>query len=85
MNLDRFEESLQSYTTVESERDWIRARVYDRMANECYWRKENDEAKRLYGKAVAKDPSMVGSHVKRALLAMGKPGDAIRRGILSMG
>jgi hypothetical protein len=79
MNLDRLEDSLAKTATTEIERDWIRGRVYAGIGNQCYWRNEPVLAKRFYGIALEKAPAMVSVQVKRALLALGKPGDLIRR------
>jgi glycosyltransferase involved in cell wall biosynthesis len=79
MNFDYFEDSLNSNTTDEEERRWIRSRVYAGVGNECYWRDERDEAKRLYASALRLDPSRVSVRAKAWLLSSGRVGDFVRR------
>lgn len=83
MSLEQFEDALCRNTTLETERDWVRARVYARLGNEYYWQGDMALAKQIYQTALAKDPWMVAVHLKRVLLSFGKRGDYLRRMLLS--
>jgi glycosyltransferase involved in cell wall biosynthesis len=79
MNLEQFEASLLRNTTTKAERNWVRARVYAGVGNECYWRNELVLARKFYQAALKEDPSMTSVHIKKLLLSLGRPGDYIRK------
>ncbi len=83
MNFEEFEDSLRQNTTSETERNWVRARVYENVGNEYYWQGDLTLAREFYGKALRKNPWRVAVHIKRLLLSLGKRGDYVRRTILS--
>ncbi len=83
MNFPLFEESLRDHASSEAERDFVRARVYDNIGNECYWRRELVLAKKFYRAALRRNPWMGAVLIKSLLLSVGRPGDYIRRTILS--
>ncbi|WP_340122719.1 glycosyltransferase family 2 protein [Methylobacter svalbardensis] len=83
MNFEALEESLRQYTSSETEQNWVRARVYESVGNEFYWQGNLASAKQFYQTAIKKDPRMASVHLKLLLLALGKPGDFLRRTIFS--
>ncbi|MBW0000518.1 MAG: glycosyltransferase [Verrucomicrobia bacterium] len=83
MNLEQFEESLSRNTSDETERDHVRARVYDGIGSQCYWRGELTLAREFYQAALEKDPWMVSAYIKKLLLGLGKQGDYLREAITS--
>jgi len=83
MNFEFLEESLGRHTTNETERNWIRARVYAGIANEYYWQGDLASAKQYFQRAIEKDPWIVSIHLKMLLLCLGKSGDYLRKMILS--
>jgi glycosyltransferase involved in cell wall biosynthesis len=83
MNIEIVEDSIRRNITDEAERNWVRARVYEKMGNEYYWQRELASAKQFYQLALKNNPWMVAVHTKRLLLSLGKPGDYLRRTILS--
>jgi hypothetical protein len=85
LSVEEFERSLCRNTPSESERNRIRARAYDELANEYYWQGEHAPAKRFYREALRHDPWLLSVHIKNMLLYFGKPGDLLRRAILASG
>jgi glycosyltransferase involved in cell wall biosynthesis len=83
LTLEGFEESLCRHTGIESERDWIRARVYAGIGDGYYWGGETGLAKQFYLSSWQKNPRMVTALAKWLLLSVGKPGDDLRRGLRS--
>jgi len=79
LTLQEFEYSLRRNSTSETERAWLRARVYAGIGNEYYWQGERLLAKQFYERALNADPWMPKVHAKRLLLSLGGPGDALRR------
>jgi glycosyltransferase involved in cell wall biosynthesis len=79
MTIDQFEESLRNSTSDEKERNFVRARVYARVADLYYWRGEESLARQFYPLALRRDPWMPTVWAKRLLMAAGTVGDWIRR------
>lgn len=79
MTLPQFEESLCKNTAKESEREFVRAKVYSYAADEYYWQKENALARQFYSRALAKDFWMPKIWAKWLLLSSGGLGSALRR------
>lgn len=79
MTLDQFEESLCRHTSSETERNWVRARVYTGIADGFDERGELRLARQFYLAALLKDPSMAKVLVKWVLLALGRPGNYLWR------
>jgi hypothetical protein len=83
MNFARFEKSLEQNAAREADRRLVRARVLDGIGNEHYWAGQPALARQKYWDAIAMNPWMISVHVKALLLSMGRPGDWIRKTILS--
>jgi len=83
MNFEVLEESLRRYDSSETEKNWVRARVYESVGNEFYWQGDSTSANRFYQMALNKNPWMIAVHTKRLLLPLGKHGDNLRRILLS--
>jgi glycosyltransferase involved in cell wall biosynthesis len=79
MTIAEFEESLCKSTPDEEERDFVRARVYARVADLHYWQGEYLLARKFYSSAVRKSPWMASVWAKRLLLVAGDAGTWIRR------
>jgi glycosyltransferase involved in cell wall biosynthesis len=79
LTLQEFEYSLRRNSPNETERAWLRARVYAGIGNEYYWQGERLLAKQFYKGALHSDPWITKVHAKRLLLSLGGPGDAFRR------
>jgi glycosyltransferase involved in cell wall biosynthesis len=75
MTLEQFEESLRRNIAGESERNWVRARVYAGIADGCYGRGELPLAKQFYLAGLRKDPCMPKVLAKWLLLSLGKSGN----------
>jgi hypothetical protein len=84
LTLEQFEESLCRNCTSETERAWVRGRVWAGLGNEYYWQAEPALAKKYYQMALKKDPWMLSIYLKRLLLSLGKRGDYLRETILSL-
>ena len=82
MDLDQFEVSLAGYVSNVREKKWVRARVYAAIGNEYYWQGRFALAQQFYGTALRTDPFIAGVLAKRLLLALGRPGQALRTLIL---
>ena len=82
LTLEQFEESLCRNTAAEGDRERVRSRVYAALGNEYYWQGEVGLARKFYQRAVQRDPGMLSVHAKKLLLALGKPGDFVRKTIL---
>ena len=81
ISLGQFEESLCRNTPSETERNWVRARVYAGIGDEYYWQGELPLARRFYLAGLQKDLTMAKVVVKLFLLLLGSPGDQLRRGL----
>lgn len=79
ITLEQFEDSLCRNTSSETERNWVRARVYARLGDEYYWRRDLPLARQFYLAALQKDLAMVKVLVKWFLLLLGNLGDHSRR------
>jgi glycosyltransferase involved in cell wall biosynthesis len=75
MTLEQFEESLCRNIASESERNWVRARVYAGIADGCHRRGELPLAKQFYWAGLRKKPGMPKVLAKWLLLSLGKSGD----------
>jgi hypothetical protein len=83
MNFELVEESLRRNVTDESEGDWIRTRMYASVGNEYYWREDSASAASFYAMALRRNPFMIDVAGKALLLALGKPGEYIRKRLLA--
>jgi hypothetical protein len=83
ITIEQFEESLCRKTLSETERNWVRARVYAGMADRYYWRGELQLAQQFYRAGLRKDPWMPRALAKWLLLLLGHPDDYLRRKVLS--
>jgi tetratricopeptide (TPR) repeat protein len=81
MNFELLEDSLRHNTSSETERDWVRSRVYESVGNEYYWQGDLTLAKKFYQMALKKNPWRASVYIKRLLLSLGKQGDYLRRTI----
>lgn len=54
-----------------------------RIGNEYFWQGDLNLARKFYGAALQKDPWMMAARIKNLLLALGKPGECVRRTILA--
>jgi glycosyltransferase involved in cell wall biosynthesis len=79
ITLEQFEDSLCRNTSSETERNWVRARVYARIGDKYYWQRDLPLARQFYLAALQKDPGMVKVLVKLFFLLLGNPGDHLRR------
>jgi glycosyltransferase involved in cell wall biosynthesis len=77
LNLKQFEDSLCSNAANETERNFIRARVFAGIADGCYGRGELALAKQFYVASLRKDPRMPKVLAKWFLLSLGKSGDYV--------
>jgi glycosyltransferase involved in cell wall biosynthesis len=84
MTLGRFEQLLCRSTASETERNWVRARVYAGIASQCYWQGELPSAKRFYFAGLRKDPWMPKVLAKWFLLSLGNPGGYVLRSVRSL-
>ena len=84
MNVDKLEESLRKNARDESEKEWVLARVYEKMGNECYWQNDVAGAKRFYVMSLKADGLMIPVYLKMLLLAAGRPGDYLRQKISAL-
>jgi hypothetical protein len=84
MNFARFEESLSAHAATESDREYLRARVFMSIANEYYWAGDYKLARQFYTAALGKDPSLMTVRIKRLLLSLGRPGRYVRKAIYSL-
>jgi glycosyltransferase involved in cell wall biosynthesis len=82
MSLDAFEDSLCHRTNDESERNWIRARVFAGMGDIFCFRGDRRGAGKFYLRALRKDPMMAKVYIKLILLSLGSPGNYVRRAVL---
>lgn len=79
LSRDQFEDSLCQYTSDEGERDWVRAYVYSAIGDYGYRQGDLESARHFYEAALAKNPHMARTLVKRALLSLGPLGSRLRR------
>jgi glycosyltransferase involved in cell wall biosynthesis len=77
VDLEQVENSLRTNCISDTERNWIRARVFAGMASQYYWRGERILAKQFYIDSLKMDPWMMNVYTKRLLLSLGEPGDFI--------
>jgi hypothetical protein len=83
MSLEQFEESLCRNTASETERNWVRARVYAGIADQYYWRGAFPLAKQFYLDGLRRDFWMPKALAKCLLVLLGKPGDVLRKSFRS--
>jgi hypothetical protein len=83
MNFDQFERSLCEYTTNEADRERLRALVSMSVGNEYYWQGNMPLARQFYRSALEKNPWLLTVRLKSLLLAMGKPGELVRKTIFA--
>jgi Tfp pilus assembly protein PilF len=83
MNWEQFEVSLSRHISTEKEKVFIRSQVCAAMADEYLSRGDIESAKRHYQACLDYDRwnSMV--HMKRLFLALGKPGEKLRKALRS--
>lgn len=79
MTNEQFEESLARNTAKPSEREWVRALVYARMADQYYERGQFALARRFYYKSLRRDPWASKIWAKGLLVSCGKLGVEFRR------
>jgi len=79
MSVEQFEESLSRSTPSETDRNWIRARVFSAVADALFAQGDLAEAKRFYVLALKRNPGMLRTVTKLILLCSGAPGRMIRR------
>lgn len=84
LTLDQVEKSLCRYTSAEAERTLVRARVFAVMGNEHYRNGDLAAAAACYNAALKIDPLQVSVAIKRALIALGGPGDFFRDRLRSL-
>lgn len=83
MNFDKFEASVSEKATSEAERDYLRAHVSMSVGNEYYWQGNLALARKFYAAALQANPWIVTAYLKNLLLALGKPGEYLRKTILA--
>ena len=81
---EQFEESVCRNTASESERNWVRARVYAAIADGYYGRGELASAKQFYLTSLRRDPWRPKILTKWFLLSLGKPGCYLRTTLRSL-
>ena len=79
MTLEKFEESLQRNTTQEADRAWIRAWVFMDLGDAYGSLGDSNLAREFYRRSHENNPWMAKLAAKRLLLALGRPGDSLRR------
>ena len=79
LTVDRFEDSLCHSTDDDKERNWVRARFFEGLADRFWLRGDARSALRWYFTAVRKDPTMAKVYGKLALLPFGSLGYSARR------
>ena len=79
VTMEEFEESLCRNSSSAKEREWIRGRVLEGIADRYYDRGEFPLAMRGYQAATDFDRWMMKVQVKKLLLSLGKPGNYLRR------
>jgi glycosyltransferase involved in cell wall biosynthesis len=80
LTLEQFEQSLAKNAGAEQERELVRGRVYAGLADHSYWKGDLAMARRLYSRALERDPWMVRIWAKRLLLSCGDLGALFRKG-----
>jgi glycosyltransferase involved in cell wall biosynthesis len=83
MNFDRFEDALREHEVNDVDRQRLTAMMLMSIGNECYWQEDFTLARQFYGAALRTRPWMVTARAKRLLLALGKPGQYVRKTILA--
>jgi glycosyltransferase involved in cell wall biosynthesis len=83
MNFEMFEASLRKHAARERDCEYIRAHVWLSIGNEYYWQGDLDNARKFYQRALRSNPWMLTAWIKSILLAMGKPGEYVRRTIFA--
>lgn len=84
MNFEWMEASLKQHAGDEAQRARIRTRVHAEVGNECYWRRDLVSARRHYLKALAMEPWALSVASKALLASFGRPGEYLRRTIVSL-
>jgi hypothetical protein len=79
LDLEQFENSLCKNSIEETERNFMRARFLTEIGNEYYFQRKRLLASQYYESALSQDYRMPKVAVKRLLLALGNPGDSLRR------
>jgi hypothetical protein len=80
MTLEQFEQPLCQYTTDETERGYVRAKIYGFIADEYYWQGKPALARQFYSSALRKSFWMPKIWAKYMLLSSGAIAGALRRG-----
>lgn len=83
MNIDSMEASLRERCSGERERAYVRAWTHACIGNECYWRGDLSAARHFYLLALTSEMWMPSVAAKTMLMSLGKPGNYLRRSILS--
>jgi glycosyltransferase involved in cell wall biosynthesis len=84
ITIDQFEDSLCRCIESESERNWVRARVFTGMADRLYWRGDLPSTRKFLLAGLRKDPRMAKAYVKLLLMSLGKQGEYLRRILRSL-
>jgi hypothetical protein len=84
MSIGQLEESLCRSTQNEKERNWIRARLFEGIADNLWSRGDSLSARKFYLLGLQKDWRMAKVYAKLLLLWFGKPGDYVRRLVRSV-
>jgi len=79
LTLEQFEASLAQSPADESDRLWVRARIYEELGNAAYWRGDRAQARSYYRAARQKHAWMPGVMAKQLLLNLGWAGDWLRK------
>jgi hypothetical protein len=79
MSWEEFEDSLIRNTEKQTEREYVRPRVYCYVADEYYWQGENALAREFYCRALKKAFWVPKTWVKWLLASSGSVGHALRR------
>jgi Glycosyl transferase family 2 len=74
ITMAQVEESLCKSTTNESERNWIRARVFAELGCRYDYAEDFARARTYYEAAAKLDPWLMKARMKKLLLSLGKPG-----------
>jgi glycosyltransferase involved in cell wall biosynthesis len=78
LSIDQFEQSLCRNISLESEREWIRARVFDALANSLWLRGDYPQAKHYYLESVSKNPWAIVIFAKLFLVSLRIPAGVLR-------
>jgi glycosyltransferase involved in cell wall biosynthesis len=83
INIDWIEVSLRERCIGERERAFVRAWTHACIGNECYWRGDLPAARHFYLLALTSQVWMPSVAAKTMLMSLGKPGNYLRKSILS--